>query len=238
MPFDWQVTDTYFIVAHLHNVLFAGTVFGVFAAFYYWFPKMTGRMLSDRLGKVHFWLMLVGFSVHLPADVRARHDGHAAARLHLRARPRLGHRSTCISSVGGYIIGLSIALFARQRHAQPRSWASAPATTPGTPGPWSGPRRSPPPPENFASPAPDHTATGRSGTCSIPSARGTGYRSTSTCRGRPAPQERLPKAASPAEAAHDTPLPVFAALADARRRASACSARPLAAVGAALALLA
>ena len=62
-PIDWQVTDTYYLVAHLHYVLFGGTVFGVFAGLYYWFPKMTGRMLSEKLGKWHFWTMLIGFNM-------------------------------------------------------------------------------------------------------------------------------------------------------------------------------
>jgi cytochrome c oxidase subunit 1/cytochrome c oxidase subunit I+III len=63
VPFDWQVTDTYFVVAHIHYVLAGGTLFGVFAAIYYWYPKMFGRMLSERLGKLSFWLMFVGFNV-------------------------------------------------------------------------------------------------------------------------------------------------------------------------------
>jgi len=62
-PVDWQVTDTYYLVAHLHYVLFGGTVFGVFAGIYYWFPKMTGRMLSEKIGKWHFWTMLIGFNM-------------------------------------------------------------------------------------------------------------------------------------------------------------------------------
>jgi cytochrome c oxidase subunit 1 len=61
VPFDWQATDSMFIVGHLHNVLFGGTVFIGFAAFYYWFPKISGRMLSERLGKIHFVVILVGF---------------------------------------------------------------------------------------------------------------------------------------------------------------------------------
>ena len=63
VPWDWQVTDTYYVVAHFHNVLLAGTVFAAFAGLYYWFPKMTGRFLSERLGKVQFWLTAVGFAL-------------------------------------------------------------------------------------------------------------------------------------------------------------------------------
>jgi cytochrome c oxidase subunit 1 len=63
VPFDYQVTDTYFVVAHLHYVLFGGTVFAVFAGMFYWFPKMTGRLLSERLGKWQFWLMLIGVNL-------------------------------------------------------------------------------------------------------------------------------------------------------------------------------
>ena len=60
---DFHLQDTYFVVAHLHYVFFGGSVFGVFAATYYWFPKMTGRRLNERLGKVHFWLMFIGFNL-------------------------------------------------------------------------------------------------------------------------------------------------------------------------------
>ena len=65
-PFDWQLTDTYFVVAHFHYVLVGAIIFMIFAAIYYWFPKATGRMLSERLGKWHFWLFLIGF--HLTFD--------------------------------------------------------------------------------------------------------------------------------------------------------------------------
>jgi len=60
-PIDFHVSDTYFVVAHFHYVLFGTIVFAVYAGVYFWFPKMTGRMLDDRLGKVHFWLTLIGF---------------------------------------------------------------------------------------------------------------------------------------------------------------------------------
>jgi cytochrome c oxidase subunit I+III len=63
LPFDWQVTDSYFVVAHFHYVLNGAVVFPIFGALYYWLPKMTGRMLDDRLGKISFWTMFIGFNV-------------------------------------------------------------------------------------------------------------------------------------------------------------------------------
>jgi cytochrome c oxidase subunit 1 len=62
-PFDWQLHDSYFVVAHFHFVLIGGLVFTVFGALYYWFPKVTGRMLSERLGRWHFWLFVIGFNL-------------------------------------------------------------------------------------------------------------------------------------------------------------------------------
>ncbi len=63
IPVDWQVHNTYFILAHIHYVLVGGNVLPVFAGFYYWYPKMTGRMMSERLGKWSFWIMMLGFNV-------------------------------------------------------------------------------------------------------------------------------------------------------------------------------
>jgi cytochrome c oxidase subunit 1 len=63
VPIDIHASDTYFIVAHIHYVLFGGSVFTIFAGIYYWFPKMTGRMYDERLGKLHFWLTFVSFNV-------------------------------------------------------------------------------------------------------------------------------------------------------------------------------
>jgi len=66
VPFDWQLSDSYFVVAHFHYVLIGGLVMTIFGAIYYWFPKATGRMLSERLGRWHFWLFVIGF--HLTFD--------------------------------------------------------------------------------------------------------------------------------------------------------------------------
>jgi cytochrome c oxidase subunit 1 len=63
VPFDWQLSDSYFVVAHFHFVLIGGIVFNIFAALYYWFPKATGRMLSEKLGRWHFWLLVIGFNL-------------------------------------------------------------------------------------------------------------------------------------------------------------------------------
>ena len=65
-PFNWQLTGSYFVIAHFHYVIVGGIVFATFGAFYYWFPKMTGRMYNDTLAKWHFWLFFIGF--HLTFD--------------------------------------------------------------------------------------------------------------------------------------------------------------------------
>ncbi len=63
VPIDIQANQTYFIVAHIHYVLFGGSMFTIFAGVYYWFPKMTGRMYDETLGKLHFWLTFIGFNL-------------------------------------------------------------------------------------------------------------------------------------------------------------------------------
>ena len=65
-PFDWQLGNSYFVVAHFHYVIVGGILFALFGAFYYWFPKITGKMLDKKLGHWHFWLFLLGF--HMTFD--------------------------------------------------------------------------------------------------------------------------------------------------------------------------
>jgi cytochrome c oxidase subunit 1 len=110
VPADTQQTDTYYIVAHFHYVLFGGSIFGLFAGIYYWFPKMFGRMLSDKLGKLQFWLMFVGFNMTFaPFHI-----------LGLQGMPRRiytypAHRGwdawNAVSTVGSFVIGVSMLVF-------------------------------------------------------------------------------------------------------------------------------
>jgi len=66
VPFNWQLTDSYFVVAHFHYVLIGGLLYALFAGFYYWYPKAFGRLLNRKLGLWHFWLFTIGF--HLTFD--------------------------------------------------------------------------------------------------------------------------------------------------------------------------
>jgi cytochrome c oxidase subunit I len=106
-PVDWQLTDTYFVVAHFHYVLMGGAVFGVFAGLYYWFPKMTGRLLNEGLGKLSFWLMLVGFHVTFLIQHSMGLDG-MPRRIYEYAN--VGHLQTynLISTIGSFILALGI----------------------------------------------------------------------------------------------------------------------------------
>ena len=61
-PFDWQLHDSYFVIAHFHFTLIGGLVFGLMAGMYYWYPKVSGRMYNERLGKLGFWLFVIGFN--------------------------------------------------------------------------------------------------------------------------------------------------------------------------------
>jgi cytochrome c oxidase subunit I len=106
-PVDWQLTDTYFVVAHMHYVLVGGAVFAAFSGIYYWFPKITGRMLSEGLGKVSFWLILVGFHVTFLIQHSIGLDGMPRR---VYEYPDVGHLElyNMISTVGSFILGLGV----------------------------------------------------------------------------------------------------------------------------------
>jgi cytochrome c oxidase subunit I len=110
VPSDWQQTDTYYIVAHFHYVLFGGAVFGIFAGLYYWFPKLTGRMLDARLGKAHFWLQFVGFNLTFAPMHWLGMQG--MVRRTWKYAPEFGLEPwNLVATVGAFIISLSILIF-------------------------------------------------------------------------------------------------------------------------------
>jgi cytochrome c oxidase subunit 1 len=146
-PFDWQAQDTYFIVAHLHYVLFGGSIFAVFAALHYWWPKIFGKMLSEPLGKASFWLIFAGmnltfFPMHflgllgMPRRIYTYHYGGAWE----------GYNLT--STIGSGIMALGVLVFAWNVLKTQRSGVRA------VNDPWLGDTlewytTSPPPPHNF-----------------------------------------------------------------------------------------
>ena len=108
-PVDWQLTDTYFVVAHLHYVLMGGAVFAIFAGIYYWFPKITGKMLSEGLGKASFYTMFIGFNVTFLIQHTIGLDGMPRR---IYEYPDVGHLELYnqISTVGSFILAIGILL--------------------------------------------------------------------------------------------------------------------------------
>jgi cytochrome c oxidase subunit 1 len=103
-PIDFHVHDSYFVVAHFHYVLFGTIVFAVFAGIYFWFPKMTGRMLNERLGKVHFWLTFIGF--HTTFLVQHWLGNTGMARRYADYLPQDGFTTlNTVSTIGSFILG-------------------------------------------------------------------------------------------------------------------------------------
>jgi cytochrome c oxidase subunit 1 len=106
-PVDWQLTDTYFVVAHLHYVLFGGSVFAIFGGLYYWFPKMSGRMLSETLGKLSFWLMFLGFNLTFLVQHSLGLSGMARRIYRYELHPEWGTMNL-ISTIGSWILGIGV----------------------------------------------------------------------------------------------------------------------------------
>jgi len=147
-PFDWQLNNSYFVVAHFHYVIVGGILFSLFAAFYYWYPKMTGRMMSERLGKWHFWLFLIGFHATFDPMHFVGLDGMVRRTFTYPLDRGWGHLNAVIS-IGAFIQAIATLIFVYNLvHSY---FKGAPAG----PDPWDAwtlewSTQSPPPAYNFA----------------------------------------------------------------------------------------
>src|SRR4051794_33244086 len=146
-PVDWQLTDTYYVVAHLHYVLFGGSIFGIFAGLYYWWPKIFGRLLNEGLGKLHFWLFLIGMNLTFMPQ-------HMLGLLGMPRRIYTYHHGglweiyNLISTIGSYMMGAGFLVFVANVVITARCGRRAGND------PWIGDTlewytTSPPPPHNF-----------------------------------------------------------------------------------------
>jgi cytochrome c oxidase subunit 1 len=110
VPHDYQQTDTYYVVAHFHYVLFGGAIFGLFSGVYYWWPKVFGRLLNDRIGKLHFWLMLIGFNLTFAPFHILGLQG-MARRTYVYPPNRGWDFWNFISTIGAFTIAASLLVF-------------------------------------------------------------------------------------------------------------------------------
>jgi cytochrome c oxidase subunit 1 len=144
---DFALTDTYWVVSHIHYVLFGGTVFGIMAALYYWFPKITGRMLSKKLGIWHFWLQLAGFNLtFFPMHVLGLRG--MPRRIADYAPDRGWSFLNLVATTGSFLIATAIVVFLVNVFITLRKEPT------GLADPWGGntlewATSSPPPPHNF-----------------------------------------------------------------------------------------
>jgi cytochrome c oxidase subunit 1 len=146
-PVDLQQTDTYFVVAHFHYVLIGGSIFGIFAGLYYWWPKMTGRLLDERLGRVGFWVLAAGFNLTFFPQHYLGAIGMPRRIYTYGPGPGWGFWNFW-STVGAFGIALGVLLFIVNACRSLRAAPTAPAD------PWDGRTlewrtSSPPPPHNF-----------------------------------------------------------------------------------------
>jgi len=146
-PLDYHVHDTYFVVAHFHYTLFGGTVFGMFAGIYHWFPKVTGRVLDERLGKVHFALMLPGALLAFIPMFFLGHEGMTRRIANYPDNPGWGTLNL-LATIGAFVILASILVFVVNVVRTLRGGVDAGDD------PWDGQTlewatTSPPPPHNF-----------------------------------------------------------------------------------------
>jgi heme/copper-type cytochrome/quinol oxidase subunit 1 len=149
VPVDYELHDTYFIVAHIHYVLFGGSVFGVFSGLYYWFPKVTGRLYNESLGRWHFWLMYIGFNLtFFPMHILGI---QGMQRRIFRYPIETGFLPwNLVETAGAFLLGFSILIFLWNILV---SWTRGPRAGSD---PWLANTlewltTSPPPPYNFAS---------------------------------------------------------------------------------------
>jgi cytochrome c oxidase subunit 1 len=146
-PVDFALHDTYWVVAHIHYVLFGGAVFALFAAIYYWFPKATGRFLHEGMGKLHWALIFIGFNITFFPMHLLGLEGMPRRIADYSAERGWGDLNM-LATAGAFLIALSILVFLVNLLYALRNGATAPAD------PWEAntlewATSSPPPPRNF-----------------------------------------------------------------------------------------
>jgi cytochrome c oxidase subunit 1 len=105
-PVDWQLNDTYFVVAHMHHVLFGGSAFALVGGLYYWFPKMTGRLMSESAGKLSFWLMVIGFNLTFIPQYSAGLSGMPRRVFEYSGSTLHGYN--LVSTIASFILALGV----------------------------------------------------------------------------------------------------------------------------------